>query len=55
MRSVSIEEFVDILECMTISHSVDSGFVITHFGEVGGRPTIAISNCNGDGNCFLMQ
>jgi len=55
MRYVTIEEFAEIMEVMTISLSIDSGFAITHFGEVGGRPTIAISNCNGVGNCYLMQ
>ncbi|MYN01549.1 hypothetical protein GTP41_05505 [Pseudoduganella sp. DS3] len=55
MRHITLEQFAEILEVMAIAHSIDSGIAITHVGEVGGRPTIAISTCNGDGDCFVMQ
>lgn len=55
MRYVTIEEFSEIVETMTISHSIDSGIVITHFGEVGGSPTIAISTCRGEGICYILD
>jgi hypothetical protein len=55
MRHITLEQLADILDVMTIAHSIDSGIAITQFGEVGGRPTIAISTCNGDGDCFLVQ
>lgn len=53
MRSITLEQLADILEVMTITHSIDSGFAITHHGCVEGRPTIAISTCRGEG--FVMQ
>jgi hypothetical protein len=55
MRIVTIEELCDLLEVMTIEHSHDSGFAITHLGHVAGQPTIAISTCRGDGDCYIIQ
>jgi len=55
MRIVTIEELCDLLEIMTIEHSHDSGFAITHFGQVAGTPTIAISTCCDEGDCYIIQ
>lgn len=53
MRSITLEQLADILEVMTITQSIDSGFAITHHGHVEGQPTIAISTCRGES--FVMQ
>jgi len=45
----SSDEFCNILECMKIEHSIDSGFAITHFGFIEGQKTIAVSHANGTG------
>lgn len=50
MRSITVEQLADILEVMTITQSIDSGFAITHHGHFEGQPTIAISTCNGHGD-----
>jgi hypothetical protein len=55
MRHVTIEQFADIQEVMTITQSIDGGFAITHHGHVGGQPTIAISTWRGDGDCYIIQ
>jgi hypothetical protein len=55
MRHITLEQFADILEVMTIAHSIDSGIAITHVGEVGGRQTIAVSTCRGQGDCYVIQ
>jgi hypothetical protein len=55
MHQVTLETLCDILEVMTIERSVDSGFAITHYGDVGGRPTIAISTCRGEGDSYIIQ
>ena len=44
------------LRCvMTIERSIDGGLAITHFGDVGGQPTSAISPCHGDHNSHIIQ
>lgn len=55
MQYVTLETLCDILEVMTIERSIDTGFAITHFGDVGGQPTIAISTCRGDGDRYIIQ
>lgn len=55
MRHVTLEQFTDILEVMTITQSIDSGFSINHHGHVEGRPTIAISTWRGDGVCYVVD
>lgn len=55
MRSITLEQLVDILEVMTVTLTIDSGFAITHHGHVEGRPTVAISTCRGTGDCYIMQ
>ncbi|MTW03498.1 hypothetical protein [Pseudoduganella ginsengisoli] len=55
MKHVTLEQFTDILEVMTITQSVESGFAITHFGYVDGRRTVAISTCYGNGECYILQ
>ena len=49
MRHVTQEQLTDILEIMNIKQSIDSGFVITHHGDLDGQQIIAISTCRGDG------
>lgn len=49
MKQVTCEPLTDLLEVMTITHSNDSDFAITHTGHVEGVPTIAISIYRGDG------
>lgn len=55
MRSITLEQLADILEVMTITHSIDSGFAVTHHGHIEGQPTVAISMCRGDGSGFIVQ
>jgi hypothetical protein len=55
MRRITIEQLADILEVMTITHSIDSGFSITHHGHIEGRPTIAISTCRGKDGGYIVQ
>lgn len=55
MRRVTLEQLADILEVMTITQSIDSGFAITHHGHVEGRPTIAISTWRGDGVGYVVD
>ncbi|WP_158568036.1 hypothetical protein [Duganella sp. BJB476] len=55
MRSITLEQLADILEVMTITRTIDSGFAITHHGHIGGQPTVAISTCRGDGGAFIVQ
>lgn len=55
MRRITIEQLAEILEVMTITHSIHSGFSITHHGHIEGRPTIAISTCRGKGGGYIVQ
>lgn len=55
MRHVTLEHLTDILEIMTNTESIDSGFAITHHGHVEGQPTIVISTCRGHGDCYIIQ
>lgn len=55
MRQVTNEELAEILEVMTISHSIDSGFAITHFGQIAGQQAIAISTRYAPGKCYFIQ
>jgi hypothetical protein len=55
MRSITLEQLADIVELMTITRTVDSGFAITHHGHVEGQPTVAISTCYGTGDCYIIQ
>ncbi|MHA4870072.1 hypothetical protein ACXZ1M_20490 [Duganella sp. PWIR1] len=55
MRKITIGELADILEVMTIKHSIDSGFAIAHHGDIEGRPIIAISTWRGSGDCYILD
>jgi len=55
MRHVTLEQFADILEVMTITHSIDSGFAITHHGHIEERPTIAISTSRESAVCYVVD
>jgi len=55
MQHVTLEQLCDLLKHMNITQSVDSGFAITHHGHIEGVPTIAISTCHGDGDCYVIQ
>lgn len=55
MKYVTLEQLTDLLEVMSITHSIDNGPAITHHGHVAGVPTIAISTCRGDGGGFIIQ
>lgn len=55
MQQVTLEQFCDQLEQMTIDQSIDSGFAITHVGHIDGIPTIAISTYRGEGDCYILQ
>jgi hypothetical protein len=55
MQHVTLEQLCDLLEHMTITQSIISGFAITHHGHIGDVPTIAISTCYGTGDCYLVQ
>jgi hypothetical protein len=49
MQHVTLETLCDILNVITIERSINPGFAITHFGHVGGQPTIAISHSDSTG------
>jgi hypothetical protein len=55
MKQVALEEATDLLELMTITQSIDSGFTITHHGHIEDVPTILISTCRGAGDCYIIQ
>lgn len=55
MRQVTLEQFADVLEIMTITQSIDDGFAVTHHGHVEGQPTIAISTWRGNGICYIVD
>lgn len=55
MRIVTIEELCDLLEAMTIEHSHDSGFAISHFGHIDGKPVSMINTCLGNGLSFIIR
>lgn len=55
MHCITLEQLADILEIMTVTQSIDSGFAIIHHGHVEGRPTIAISTCCGNGGGYILQ
>ncbi len=40
---------------MTIAQSIDNGTTITHHGHIEGQPTILISTCRGEGDCYIIQ
>lgn len=53
MQQISIEKFSDIVSHMSIAHSHDSGFCVTHFGLTeAGEKAVAVSHM--DGSCYLM-
>lgn len=55
MRKITFDELVDILEIMNIKQSIDSGFAVTHHGDIEGRPIIAISTYRGEGDCYIYD
>jgi hypothetical protein len=55
MKHVTLEQLTDLLEIMTITHSIDSGIAITHTGHIESVPTIAISTCRGMGDGYIIQ
>ncbi|MCY1561121.1 hypothetical protein D9M68_983400 [compost metagenome] len=55
MRYITLEQLADILGVMTITHSIDCGFAVTHHGHIEGQPTLAISTCRGEVECILVQ
>jgi hypothetical protein len=55
MRKITIGELADILEIMNIKQSIDSGFALTHLGDLGGRPIITISTYRGNGDCYIVE
>jgi hypothetical protein len=55
MQHVTLKQAADLLKVMTINQSIDSGFAITHTGHIEGVPTILISTCRGDGDCYIIQ
>ena len=55
MRHITLEQLADILEVMTVNHSVDNGFAVVHHGHIEGQPTIAVSTFRGKGECILFQ
>jgi hypothetical protein len=55
MENVTINQAADLLEVMTITQSIDSGFAITHHGHIEGVPTIIISTYRGAGDCYIIQ
>lgn len=55
MKHVSLEHATYLLEVMTVAQSIDSGFAITHTGHIEGRPTIIISTCRNEGDCYIIQ
>jgi len=55
MKCITLEQTTDLIEVKTITRSIDSGFAITHTGHIEGVPTILISACCGDGDCYIIQ
>jgi hypothetical protein len=54
MQQVSLEQLTDLLEVMTITQTIDSGFAITHHGHIEGAPTIIVSTLRGTGGYILQ-
>lgn len=52
---VSLEQYSDLYEVMTITQSIDCGFAVSHHGHIEGAPTILISTCRGNGDCYVIQ
>jgi hypothetical protein len=55
MREITLEQATDLLEIMTIEHSIEGGNCVTHHGHIEGQRTIIISTSRGIGACFLLQ
>lgn len=55
MRKITVGEMAEILEIMNIKQSIDSGFAVTHHGDLEGRPIIAISTYRGEGDCYILD
>lgn len=55
MQHVTIEQATERLELITIIQSIDNGFAIAHHGYIEGVPTIIISTCRGEGDCYIIQ
>jgi hypothetical protein len=55
MKRATLEQATDLLEVMTITQSIDNGPAITHHGHIEGVPTIIISTCRGNGDCYVIQ
>jgi hypothetical protein len=55
MQHITLEHATDLLEVMTITQSIHSGFAVTHTGHIEGQPTILISTCRGEGDCYVIQ
>lgn len=55
MRKITLGEMAEILELMNIKQSIDSGFAVTHHGDLQGRRIIAISTCRGEGDCYIVD
>lgn len=55
MKHVSLEQFCDLHDLMTVTQSIDCGFAITHHGHIECVPTIIISTHRGDGDCYIVQ
>jgi hypothetical protein len=55
MQHVTLKQATNLLEAMTITQSIDSGFAIIHHGYIEGRSTIIISTSRGAGACYIIQ
>lgn len=55
MKHVTLEQATDLLDVMTIQQSINVGSAVTHHGHIEGVPTIIISTCRGEGDCYIMQ
>lgn len=53
MQRIDTDTFTDILSRMSVTHSHDAGFCITHFGVTdAGEKAVAVSHV--DGSCYLL-
>lgn len=55
MRAITINQATNLIEVMTITQTIVGAATITHHGHIEGRPTIIISTCRGDGDCYVIQ
>lgn len=55
MQHVTLEQAADLIEAMSIVQTIDSGSTLTHHGDIAGQPTIIISTCRGQGECYILQ